>query len=652
MRTGNTSRRGATCPGEAPPEGGLGRLAGTLLGTALGDALGIAMEGMSAEAIARRFGAITPASARFRLLGRGGFVSDDTEQSALLAQGLARHPQVAAGSRQRSSARSTTRTMTGRAPRQEAELLRRTGRGTHVFDLIIRGGTVVDGTGAAPFPADVGVEGGRIAAVGHLGEAPAARAIDATGLMVAPGFIDIHTHADIALLARPTHEPKVMQGVTTEVFSNCGLGFAPVTGEALAIQRDYLLGLFGDDAGVTWDWQSVAEFLARYRRGIAVNAAYLIPHGAVRVAAMGMADRPATDGELDRMKRLVQSGMEEGAVGLSTGLWYAPMSSADEREAVELCRIVAGYDGFFAIHMRDYGDRLLDALAETLRISERSGCPVQISHLQVNGERNWGRAGEALATIDAARAGGLDVTLDSYPYTAGSTLVQALLPAWAVAGGPSAILQRLADPAARARIEAALDADDRDWNRVVLCGARTRRNQGFEGAPFTAIAAERGLSVPQLITTLLLEEELSACFIAHAGDERDVRAILAHPAQMIGSDGLHLRGKTHPRLYGTFPRLIARYVREQPVLSLAEAVRKMTVAPARRLGLRDRGFIAPGAAADLALFDYDRVRDTATFDDPCRFPEGIPWVIVNGEIAKEMDRPTHRLAGDVLVRGR
>lgn len=517
------------------------------------------------------------------------------------------------------------------------------------MDLIIRNSTVVDGTGAPAFRADVGVSGGKIADLDDLSQAKATREIDAAGHVVAPGFIDIHTHADIALLARPTHEPKVMQGVTTEVFSNCGLGFAPVTESGLAIQKEYLLGLFGDDAGVDWSWRSVREFLDHYRGRIATNAAYLVPHGSVRVSAMGMADRPANPEELGRMTDLVRQGMDEGAWGLSTGLWYSPMSYAAPEENVALCRAVAERGGFFSIHMRDYSDRILDALDESYEISRQSGAPLQVSHLQIGGARNWGRAGEVLAHIERARDTGLDVTYDAYPYTAGSTLVQAMLPTWATSGGPSALLERLADPATRARIVEAMDAADRDWTRHVLCGARCVRYRPHEGESFARIAEAEGTSIGELICRILVEDELQACFIAHLGDEDDLRQILSHPAQMIGSDGLHLPGKTHPRLFGAFPRLIARYVREQGLLTLEEAVWKMTGFPAQRMGFQDRGRIEKGLAADLVVFDPAAIRDTATFEEPCRYPEGIPYVLVNGDVVVDQGRHTGLLKGRVLV---
>lgn len=518
------------------------------------------------------------------------------------------------------------------------------------MDLILRGGTVVDGTGAAGFAADVALSGGRISDIGDLSEARAEREVDATGMVVCPGFIDIHTHADVALMARPTHEPKVMQGVTTEVFSNCGLGFAPVTDAGLAIQREYLLGLFGSDVGVDWKWRTVREFLDHYRGRIATNAAYLIPHGAVRVSAMGMADRAATSEELGRMTDLIRQGMEEGAFGLSTGLWYSPMSYADPAENTAVCAAVAKYGGFFATHMRDYGDGILDALDESYAMSRESGAPLQVSHLQIGGARNWGRAPEVLAHIENAKASGIDVAYDAYPYTAGSTLVQAMLPTWATAGGPSAILERLAQPESRGRIVEAMNGADRDWTRHVLCGARSAKWKGYEGETFAQMAEAEGVEIGELVARILVEDELQACFIAHLGDERDLREILKHPAQMIGSDGLHLPGKTHPRLFGAFPRLLARYVREQGLLTVEEAVWKMTGFPAQRMGFRDRGLLRKGYAADITVFDPATVRDVATFEDPCRYPEGIPYVIVNGKVVVDNGRHTGVLAGEVLER--
>ena len=529
-----------------------------------------------------------------------------------------------------------------------------------MFDLLIRGGTVVDGTGRPGFAADVGVVGGAVTEIGSIPpEARAAKTIGADGHIVAPGFIDIHTHADIALLARPEHLPKAMQGVTTEVFTNCGLGFAPVTEAGLNIQRQYIAGLFGDAGGkvldsqggsqprVDWNWRTVAEFLARFEiQGIGANIAYLVPHGALRVSAMGMEERPATAAELAGMCALLTQGMEEGAWGMSTGIWYAPMRAAAREELARLCRIA----GFFATHQRDYGDALFAATEESLAIAREAGVPVQIAHLQMNGPNNAGRAAELLAKLDEARALGIDVTCDTYPYTAGSTFIQSLLPAWAIEGGPDAILRRLAEQETRARIVADLSALRADWSRYNLVGAESPTNHPFEGRMFTEVAQARSLSIGEFVCAVLEEEQLRACFVHHAAHEENVREILRWSGQMVGSDGLHLPGKTHPRLYGTFPRVLGRYVREEKILSVEQAVHKMTGMPAARLGLKKRGLLQNGCAADLVIFDPKTVCDTATFDDPLRYPTGIPYVFVNGVAVKDADQPTFALPGQVLRR--
>ena len=538
-----------------------------------------------------------------------------------------------------------------------------------MFDLLIRDALIFDGTGQPGFVGDIGIEEDKIAAMGVIPmEAEAVRGIDARGLAAAPGFIDIHTHADIALLARPEHLPKVMQGVTTEIFTNCGLGFAPVTNEGLLVQRRYIAGLFGDDGNeeavrtrpsnglhrqVDWKWRSVAEFLSQFEaRGIGANIAYLIPHGSVRVSVMGMEERHADAAELRAMNAMVARGMDEGAWGMSTGIWYAPMRAAGHDELVTLC----GTAGFFATHQRDYGDRIFAATEESLSIARDAGVPVQIAHLQMNGPDNAGKAGELLSCLERARAGGVDVTCDTYPYTAGSTFIQSLLPAWAIEDGPEAIMRRLAEPGARAKIVDAIRRDGEarsggsGWDRYDLVGAQSAENRGLEGLTFVAAAKARGLTVPEWVCAVLEEDELRACYVHHAAHEGNVRDILKWPGQMIGSDGLHLPGKTHPRLYGTFPRVLGHYSRDEHVLSLEQAVHKMTEMPAARLGLKGRGKLQVGYAADLVLFDPVAVCDTATFDDPLRYPTGLPNVFVNGVAVKWQDKPTNALPGRVLRR--
>jgi N-acyl-D-amino-acid deacylase len=361
-----------------------------------------------------------------------------------------------------------------------------------------------------------------------------------------------------------------------------------------------------------------------------------------------MAERAATRPELDEMVRLVEQGMDEGARGMSSGLWYAPMSYAAPVELIELCRAVSKKGGFWAVHMREYGDGLLEALAEVIRVAEIAEVPLQVSHLQTSGPKNAGLSLRALECIESARRRGVDVMCDSYPYIAGSTLLQAMLPTWAVAGGPEATLRRLAEPETRARIAEDLEAQPRDYAQTFLSGTRSPDNEPHEGKPLAAIARARRMGVGELVCTLLEEEELLACFISHHGNEEDVRAVLAHPAQVVGSDGLHLPGKAHPRLFGTFPRVLARYVREERLLSMEAAVRKMTGASADRMGLRDRGYVRSGMVADLVVFDPGIVEDRATYEEPNRYPAGMPWVVVNGVVVKEEERHTGALAGQVL----
>jgi N-acyl-D-amino-acid deacylase len=526
-----------------------------------------------------------------------------------------------------------------------------------MLDLLIRRATLMDGTGRPAYVADIAITQDRITEIGEIApNAQAEQVIDATGLVAAPGFIDIHTHADIALMARPDHLPKVMQGVTTEVFTNCGLGFAPVTDRGLAIQKDYITGLFGDDGNsnpdpdaprADWTWRTVADFLAHYeKQGIATNIAYLVPHGSLRVSAMGMEERPATKEELAQMIQMLEQGLEEGAWGMSTGIWYAPMRSAEREELVSLCRA----SGFFATHQRDYGEQIEASTLETLAIAEEAGVPVQIAHFQLNGPTNAGRAPQMLEVLARARAKGIDVTCDTYPYTAGSTFVQSMLPAWAVDGGPEQILRRLADPQSRNRMRDELASRPTDWSRYALVGAESTANAPYEGMSFDTIAKKRGMTEPEWVCALLEEDNLRACFVHHGAHEENVRTILQWEHQMVGSDGLHLPGKTHPRLYGTFPRILGYYAREQKVISLETAVHKMTLAPAQRLGLERRGKLAQGYFADLVLFDPESVRDVATFEDPLRYPTGIDWVFVNGKPAKLAGNPTHSLAGKVLRR--
>jgi N-acyl-D-amino-acid deacylase len=526
-----------------------------------------------------------------------------------------------------------------------------------VLDLLIRGGLVVDGTGAPARPADVAIEGDRIAAVERLPEARARRVVDATGLAVAPGFIDMHSHADYTLPGLPTADSKVHQGFTLEVVGNCGASPAPVDAERRAAVME-TAGLATPP--LAWDWSSFGSFLDRLRRpGTSVNVAALVGHGTVRIHAMGMRDDAPTPAERSAMETAVRRAMGEGAAGLSTGLIYPPGVYADTDEIVALARVVARAGGFYASHIRGEGDTLLEAIAEAIEVGRRAGLPVQISHLKASGRPNWPKLARAIEVIEAARAEGLDVTADMYPYTAGSTTLTALLPPWAHVGGRPALLARLGDPAERARLRAALEgpglAHGAGWEAISICACPPR--PAWEGRTLQELAAERGTAPAETVLDVLHEAGGEAEMILFMMSEDNVTRGLGYSQVMIGSDGEgraargpYATGKPHPRNYGTCPRFLGHYVRERGILPLEEAVRKMTGLPASRLRLPDRGVVRPRAYADVVVFDPERIADTATFQDPHRYPAGIPWVLVNGEPVVAEGRHTGARPGRVLAR--
>ncbi len=530
-------------------------------------------------------------------------------------------------------------------------------------ELVIRGATVIDGTGGPGVRADVALDDGRITELAD--NLTGRHQLDATGLVLCPGFVDMHAHSDLALLTEPEHLAKTSQGVTCEVLGQDGLSYAPVDDTTLEQTRQAIAGWNGDpspaSSGQTpalfdWNWRSVGEYLDRLDRdGIAVNACYLVPQGSVRMLAVGWEQRPATEAELDHQRHLVAEGMEQGAVGMSSGLTYAPGMYADDAELTELCRVVARYGGYHSSHHRSYGAGALAAYAEMVEVSRRSGCPLHLAHATLNFGVNAGRADELLTLLDAALAGGCDITLDSYPYLPGSTTLAALLPSWASVGGPVAVLERLADPPSLARIRHDLQITGSDgchglpidWRTVQIADSRDPQ---AVGRTIAELAAERRAEPFEVYRALLVGDALSTTILQLVGNEENVRAIMRHPTHTGGSDGLLAAARPHPRAWGTFPRYLGHYVREEGVLGLEECIAHLTGRPARRLRLADRGLIRPGYAADLVLFDPETVRDTATFDQPRRPPEGIPYVFVNGTAVIADARPTCALPGRTLRR--
>ncbi|MFD6419067.1 amidohydrolase family protein [Streptomyces sp. NPDC060194] len=527
------------------------------------------------------------------------------------------------------------------------------------MDLVIRDATVIDGTAAPSYRADVAVRDGRVVEI--VKEAAAAgrrrpsgtRVVEADGLALSPGFIDMHAHSDLALLRDPDHSAKAAQGVTLEVLGQDGLSYAPVDERTLAEVRRTITGWNGDGEDIAFDWRTVGEYLDRLDRGVAVNAAYLVPQGTVRMQAVGWEDRPATPEELVHMRRLVAEGMEQGAVGMSSGLTYTPGMYAPDAELTELCRVVARYGGYYCPHHRSYGAGALEAYEEMVALTTEAGCALHLAHATMNFGVNKGRAPELLGLLDRALDGGADITLDTYPYTPGCTTLVAMLPSWANEGGPEALLARLAEPESAERIRYVLEEVGADgchgvpieWDTIEISGVTNPELAGYVGKTVAQSADERAELPWTTARRLLVEDRLGSTILQHVGHEDNVRAIMRHRVHTGGSDGILQGDKPHPRAYGTFPQYLGRYARELGVLSLEECVAHLTGRPAARLRLPDRGLVREGYRADLVLFDPRTVAAGSTFEKPRTLPVGIPHVLIDGRFVIEDGRRTDVLAG-------
>ncbi|GGU77949.1 N-acyl-D-amino-acid deacylase [Streptomyces albospinus] len=538
------------------------------------------------------------------------------------------------------------------------------------MDTVLRGVRVIDGSGGPSYRADVALAGGRIAEIHREtdgGPRPAAaRTVDGAGLALSPGFIDMHAHSDLAVLRDPAHTAKVAQGVTLEVLGQDGLSYAPVDDRTLAEVRAQITGWNGGapgDTSVAFTWRTVGEYLDRLDHGfdghgIAVNAAYLVPQGTVRMLAVGWDDRAATAAELARMRQLVAEGLEQGAMGLSSGLTYTPGMYASDAELTELCRVVARYDGYYCPHHRSYGAGALAAYEEMIALSREAGCALHLAHATMNFGVNKGRAPELLALLDSALDDGADISLDTYPYAPGCTTLVAMLPSWAGEGGPEAVLARLRDDTTAAAVRHALEVDGSDgchgvpiaWDTIEISGVSDPALVGHVGRTVAERAAERGEEPWTTARRLLIDDRLGSMILHHVGHEDNVRRIMRHRVHTGGSDGILQGLKPHPRAYGTFPRYLGRYVRELGVLSLEECVAHLTGRPAARLRLPDRGLVREGYRADLVLFDPETVAAGATFEAPRTLPAGIPHVLIDGRFVMADGRRTDVLAGRAVRR--
>ena len=528
------------------------------------------------------------------------------------------------------------------------------------YDLIIRNGRIIDGTGSPWYSADLGVRDGRIAAIGSLADAQAEKTIDAAGMVVAPGFIDMLGQSDLSILVNPRLPSKIFQGITTE-FTGEGSSVAPLNGRVVAADR-----LAYDHLKITPDWRTLAEYFARLeRQGIGINVGDYVGATQVRRMVVGDDDRAPSAEELERMRELVAQAMRDGAVGLSTSLQYPPAPYAETDELIALAAEAARYGGVYATHMRSESDEILPALDEAIRIGREARIPVEIWHLKVAGRQNWGRMPEVVAKIESARRAGVDIAADTYAYPAWFNSLSAMVPPWAHDGGTARLLSRLRDPAARRRIRRDMETpgswENNSWQEIsgpeaILIGAvQNPKLLPLQGKTLAEVAKERKSDAIDALLDLLIEDQGYTYVAVFGMSEPDVLLALQQPwvsinndSQGTAPDGILGQDHPHPRAYGTFPRILRKYVREEKRLTLEDAIRKFTSLPAERMRLGDRGVLKTGMWADVVVFDPAQVRDLATFAKPNQLSEGMRWVLVNGVPVIADGKATGALPGKVL----
>ncbi len=523
------------------------------------------------------------------------------------------------------------------------------------FDLLVKDGLVYDGLGGKPVSADIAIAHDSIVSIGNIKNNRAKRVVEARNLAVCPGFIDVHDHTDVSLLVNPKAESVIRQGITTLVSGNCGSSPFPIAPAILEEEKESMKKIYG----LELTWTDMKGFLARLEEsGMALNYATLVGHGSIRGAVVGFGDRPATPEELELMKNAVEEHIRSGAFGISTGLEYVPGSFAQPDEIVELCRVASQLGCVYATHMRDEGDRLLESLDESVAAARQSGVKLQVSHFKVAYRRNWSKIDEALERIELARRDGIDIFCDRYPYIAGSTGLGLYFPMWAKEGTTDDFLKRLKDPALDSKIRFHVDEQEKklgSWDNVLLSSIISEKNRHFQGKSVLEAAKECGKEAYDFMRDLLIEERAQVGMITFMMKEENLKRILAHPLVGVGCDGSAVApygplslGKPHPRNYGTFPRVLGKYVREENVCSPEEMIKKMTSIPAARFGFERRGVIKPGYYADLVIFDPERIADRATWTNPHQYPVGVEHVIVNGQVVIEHGEHTCLLHGKIL----
>ena len=526
---------------------------------------------------------------------------------------------------------------------------------------ILKNGLIVDGTGQRGFQSSVAIEDERIVAIGDIPEQDHDMVLDVSGLVVAPGFIDTHSHSDLKVLVDPYIEPKIRQGVTTEVLGQDGISMAPLPEQYISPWRKNLAGLDGDSDNINWHYKTTDGYLTMMeQQGVGLNQSYLVPHGNVRMEALGLGSRLPTAAEIKKMCDVTRREMEAGAYGLSTGLIYMPCAYSETNEIIEMCKVVAEFDGVFVVHQRSEADTILPSMAEVIEIGRRSGVKLHFSHFKVCGRKNWRFIEPVLEFLDKAAAEGIKISYDQYPYVAGSTMLGVILPPWVHDGGTDMLLKRLKDPEQRKKMIYDMEHGIPGWDdfvdfagldQIFVTSVKTDKNKDLVGKSLVEIGKIRGKDPYEATFDLLYEEENAVGMVDFYGKEEHVVTFLTRPEQNVCTDGL-LAGKPHPRVYGSFPRVLGRYVREMKALTLEDAIRKMTSRPAEVFGFKDRGTLKRGYFADIVVFNPDTIIDKGTFVDPIQFPAGIEHVFINGQAVIQGGVYHPLLAGKVLRKRR
>lgn len=531
-----------------------------------------------------------------------------------------------------------------------------------MYDIVIKNCLVVDGTGEKPFTSDIALQDGKIVLIEKEISAAAKKVIDAQGLVVSPGFIDVHSHCDLVTFTENKVKfARILQGITTDLIGQCGLGPVPYI-PSMQEWKDYLKAILGDAGENQWNWPRFSDFFTDLAKTkLPHNIASLVTHGAIRAQVIGLGDIKPTQDDIKRMQQIAREAMEDGAFGISFGLAYLPGVFGVKEELIALAKVVAEYDGVMMIHIRNHSRTVREAMEETLEVAEKSGVKLQVSHMRSYANRDFGVAGaDLVAMVEEARAKGIDVTFDQHPYAAGSTLLSQVLPPWAKAGGGEEIVKRMQDKGILERLKKEVAAEGPDyegwdnyvgavgWHNILVSSVERPENKKYQGKTMDVIAEEMGLDIIDALAKLLISENAQACMVMlNMFSEEDIAYLVQHPLSQIGSDGIPT-GTPHPRLFGTYPKFLGHYVRDKKLMSLEEGIKRLTGDPALRLGIKDRGFIKEGLAADLVIFDFAKIKDLEDYLNPAQKPLGINYVILNGAVAVENNEVIADNLGKVL----